>query len=74
MIEKLAVKVAGIAGGAIGISEAADPSLGAFLFRRQDATSRFVNGDPTRLNQIASRREDVVRALRGGLVGDEQDR
>jgi hypothetical protein len=62
MTENLARKVAATTGGATGIGRAvaADPSLGAFLPRFEEATSRFINGDPTLLKQIASRRDDAT--------------
>jgi ketosteroid isomerase-like protein len=62
MTENLTRKVAGITGGATGIggAVAADPSLRAFLPRFEEATSRFINGDPGLFRQIASRRDDAT--------------
>ena len=62
MTENLAGKVATIPGAppGIGRAAAADPSLGAFLSRFEEATSRFINGDPTLLKQNASRRDDAT--------------
>lgn len=45
---------------ASGIGEAADASLRAFLPRFEEATSRFINGDPALWKRIASRRDDAT--------------
>lgn len=47
-----------VTGGASG--KPTDTSLRAFLPRFEEATSRFVNGDPTLLKQNASRRDDAT--------------
>jgi len=59
MTENLAGKVAPIPAG-IGRAAAADSSLRAFLPRFEEATSRFINGDPARWKQNASRRGDAT--------------
>jgi ketosteroid isomerase-like protein len=37
-----------------------DPSLRAFLIQFEEATSRFINGDPTAWKRHASKRDDVT--------------
>ncbi len=51
-----------------------DPSLHAFLTQFEEATSRFINGDPTAWKRHASKRDNVtimgaVGGLREGLEG-----
>jgi ketosteroid isomerase-like protein len=60
MIGKPAGKLTEIADGATGMGEVTDPSLGRFLPLFEEALTRFVNGDPTPLKQIVSRREDAT--------------
>ncbi len=60
MTGKPAGKVAEIMDGATGMGETADTSLGRFLLLLEEALTRFVNGEPALLKQIASRREDAT--------------
>ena len=60
MTEDQALRTATGTGGASVIGKATDVSLRAFLRRFEEATSRFVNGDPTLLKENASRQDDAT--------------